>query len=268
MTMIWVIGGAGRGVGKTHLALGLCRLLPSSVYAKVGHGQTRPDKPGNFFHTEGELAAFLEQVRGTHEHIVLECNAWVRKQKGDVVIFIESIPGETDERGDAAALAARAQIRIGPRGTMRAWKRVLRPRLGDTALREAVCDLLAAQERFVCRCGPGVRTKVWFVVGGQHAFGTGLARLLENVDELGTLREAAAASRMSYRHAWDLIKTADKHWGKPLLVTQPGGAGGGRSELSSEGRHLLETYQRVNAEVATCADRCAAAALKELDVTR
>ena len=102
--------------------------------------------------------------------------------------------------------------------------------------------------------GLAVRTKVWLETDGMHAFGTGLARLLEGVARTGTLREAARAAHISYRHAWDMIKTAEKHLGKELILPRPGGIGGGQSALSAKGRHLLEVFRRVNREVADFAD--------------
>ena len=95
-----------------------------------------------------------------------------------------------------------------------------------------------------------VRTKVWFTTGNRHAFGAGLARLLENVDRYGTLRRSAKETGMSYRHAWNLIKNAENHLKKRLVVKHPGGIGGGSSELSQNGRRLLEAFHHLNRDVA------------------
>ncbi len=99
-----------------------------------------------------------------------------------------------------------------------------------------------------------VRTKVWFAVGDLHAFGSGLARLLEDIDRYGTLRRSARESGMSYRHAWNLVKNAEGHLRKRLIVKYPGGVGGGRSELSKDGRRLLEAFRHLNRDVAEYAD--------------
>ncbi|MBN2561365.1 MAG: LysR family transcriptional regulator [Phycisphaerae bacterium] len=256
MTTTWVICGACRGVGKTYLAQRLCDLLPGAVYAKHGCGEPQAGKPTNYFRTRSEVESFLKRCGNEHEHIVLECNHAARRGQGDIIIFVDSAPHSKDIRSDRNVLRERAHVRVGPGATIRSWRKVLRAKLADRMLREAVCDLLVEQKRFLTKPGPAVRTKVWFVVGEEHAFGVGLARLLENVDRLGTLREAAKVGHVSYRHAWNLIKGAEKHLGKQLLVAQPGGAGGGKSSLSREGRRLLDTFKRVNAEVAAFADKC------------
>jgi molybdate transport system regulatory protein len=99
-----------------------------------------------------------------------------------------------------------------------------------------------------------VRTKVWLTTGNRHAFGDGLARLLENVDRYGTLRRSANETGMSYRHAWNLIKNAETHLRKRLVVKYPGGVGGGRSELSRNGRRLLKAFHHLNQDVARYAN--------------
>jgi molybdate transport system regulatory protein len=254
MTLTWVICGSGRGVGKTHLAERLCEVLPSAVYAKQGCGQAKAGKTPNFFATEEELAAFVEEARARHEHVVVESNAWARNGRGDVIIFLDGIPGQGESRPDAKELRAKSHLRVIPGSSIRECKKVLRRRLGDASLREAVCDLLVQHKHFLGGLEPSVNTKVWFTVDGMHAFGSGLAKLLESVDRCGTLQEAARAVGMSYRRAWGLIKKAEKHMGATLIVPRTGGAGGGGTTLSREGKQLLETFQRLNREVAAFAN--------------
>ncbi len=261
--MLWVICGTGRGVGKTHLAQRLCEVLPDSVYAKCGHGQRQAGKPANFFNTEEDLAAFIEQCAGTYEHIVVECNGWARRGEGDIIIFVDGIRRQTDVRSDVDLLRSAAHLRVGASASVHQWRRVLRRKLADRGLREAVCEVLAEQKRYLGDSELVARTKVWLEVDGMHTFGSGLAQLLEGVARTGTLREAARAAHISYRHAWDMIKRAEKHLGKELILRQTGGIGGGRSALAAGGRHLLEVFRRLNREVAAFADARFAACLQE-----
>ncbi len=252
--MLWVICGAGRGVGKTHLAQRLCEVLPDSVYAKCGHGQRQSGKPANFFNTGEDLAAFIEQCAGTYEHIVAESNGRARRGEGDIVIFVDGARRQTDVRSDVEVLRSQAHLWVGASASVHDWRRVLRRKLPDRGLCEAVCEVLAEQKRYLGDSKLMPRTKVWLEVDSMHAFGSGLAQLLEGVARTGTLREAARAAHISYRHAWDMIKRAEKHLGKELILTQPGGIGGGRSALAAGGRHLLEVFRRLNREVAAFAD--------------
>ena len=99
-----------------------------------------------------------------------------------------------------------------------------------------------------------VRTKVWFTIGKRHAFGAGLARLLENIEQYGTLSRSARETGISYRIAWNLLNTAESHLRKRLIVKYPGGVGGGRSELSQNGKRLLKAFRHLNRDVARYAD--------------
>lgn len=132
---------------------------------------------------------------------------------------------------------------------MRIWKKTFKSVLTDEKLREAVCALFADQKRFIAGSKLGARGKLWFEVDEQHSFSPGLARLLEEVDRLGCLSKAVDSIRISYEHAWNLIREAESNLGKKLLIPKAGNAEGGLCELSDDGRKLLEIYRRVNAEV-------------------
>ncbi len=251
--MVWVLCGAGRGVGKTHLAQRLCEILPNSVYAKCGHSQRQANKPANFFNTEEQLAVFVQQSCASYDHIVVESNAWARRGRGDIVIFVDAIHGQTDVRTDVDELRSHAHLWLYSGASGRDWNRILRRKLADNGLCKAVCEALAEQKRYLSNSGLAVCSKVWFEVEGMHIFGTGLARLLTGVERCGTLREATRAAHISYRHGWDMIKTAEKHLGKQLILPHSGGIGGGQSALSVEGRHLLEVFRRIEREVAAFA---------------
>jgi molybdate transport system regulatory protein len=88
--------------------------------------------------------------------------------------------------------------------------------------------------------------KLWFETEEGHLFGQGTFELLQKVNELGNLSRAAGSLEMSYRHAWGIVKKAEKRLGKPLIRTYRGGrSGGGGAELTSEGERLIREYRRV-----------------------
>jgi len=254
MSLIWVICGAGRGVGKTTLALKLCEVLPNSVYAKCGRSITKTGKPGRFFRNLTKLKCFMEASKNSNKHIVVESNALAGSGQGDIIIFIDGIAGKTNFRKDTEQLKAAANLKVCRDVTLTGWKKVLTAKLDAKAVRKAVCDCLAAQKRYLFGSPPVVRSKVWFESAGAHVFGLGLARLLENVDRLGTLQDAARVTDMSYRYAWDLIRMAEEHFGGILIERRTGGADGGGSTLSADGRHMLNVFRQLSKEVAIFAD--------------
>jgi len=263
MATVWVICGAGSGVGKTTLARRLCEVLPAAVYAKGGHGRVKPGKCENFFRRAAELKAFVAEARERHEHVVIESNAWARAGRGDVTIYIDGVSGKTRFRRDAGRLRAAADVRIAPGAVSADWEGPLREALGRGGLCDAVCGVLSAQQRHLFGARPHVRTKVWIEAAGAHVFGVGLARLLRNVARLGSLRKAAEATNMSYRRAWDLIGQAEGHLGAKLLDRHAGGRGGGQSTLLPAGERLLEVFERLTEEVGDFVEERFAAAVQE-----
>lgn len=249
MSVVWVICGAGRRVGKTHLARRLCEVLPRSVYAKQGHGRAKRGKSPNFFRSPAQVKAFVEAARGRRGHVVVESNALAREGLGDAIVFVGAPADRADVRADAEALRRAADIYVGPGAERRRWRPVLARLVPDAARRAKVLDILADQVDFLSRCRLAVGVKLWLSVDGRHAFGRGLAWLLAGIDRAGSLRKAAASAGMSYRYAWKLIHSAESHLGRPLTLARPGGAGGGGSDLSPDGRKLMQVFRRLEADV-------------------
>ena len=255
MSVVWIISGAGRNVGKTTLALKLRELLPDSVYAKCGRSNAKPNKQGTFFNDLTELEAFIEESQNSYEHVIIESNALALQGRGDIVIFIDGIIGTTDFREDTEQLKSIADIKICCDSSLATWKKTVNAAVNSETIRNAVFDSLIAHKRYLYGSEPAVRSKVWFESAGTHVFGCGLANLLENINRFGTLQDAAKATQMSYRYAWDLIRMAENHFGKTLIVRHAGGKDGGGSALSPDGIQMLKIFKQLNKEVAAFTDQ-------------
>jgi molybdate transport system regulatory protein len=77
--------------------------------------------------------------------------------------------------------------------------------------------------------------------------GEGFALLVE-IENAGSLVSAANNLEVSYRKAWGLLRDIEQHLGFPLVEKQRGGALGGRSVLSPEGKELLNAYRALHFE--------------------
>ena len=254
MSMLWVICGAGRGVGKTTLALKLSQILPDSRYAKCGHGTKKASKPDPFFEGLSELEVFIKNSQDSCKHLIIESNALARMGRGDVIIFIDGVEGKTDFRKDAQLLREKAHVCLCHDSKRADWKKQLSGDISSKSLLKKICDVLVSQKQHLFGSAPMVRSKIWFESAGERIFGMGLARLLEKVDRLGTLQAAAKDSNMSYRYAWDLIRAAEKHLGQSLIQRHAGGADGGGSVLSNHGRQMLKAFKQINDDVSAYAD--------------
>ena len=89
---------------------------------------------------------------------------------------------------------------------------------------------------------------------GHGSIGPGKIRLLELVDEHGSIQKAAAAMGMSYAHAWKLVRDTSATFGAPLVDASTGGAAGGGTKLTALGRKVLALYRRAEQRAAKAAE--------------
>lgn len=86
-------------------------------------------------------------------------------------------------------------------------------------------------------------TKIMFVDdAGEKFFGEGPARLMQKVEELGSLRAAANSMGMAYTKALKLVKQTEKALGFSVVTRMTGGKDGGGSRLTAEGKEWLMKY--------------------------
>ncbi len=90
---------------------------------------------------------------------------------------------------------------------------------------------------------PHLSIRIDFEPSGS-ALGPGMAQLLERVDELGSIRRAAASMDMSYRKAWLLIQELQKTFDGPVVTAEAGGLSGGGTHLTELGTGLVKLYRR------------------------
>ena len=88
------------------------------------------------------------------------------------------------------------------------------------------------------------KSKVWLEAAGKPVFGDGKAHLLEQIEQAGSLTAAAEAMGMSYRGLWGRLREMERRLGVGLVQRTAGGAGGGGSRLTPQGRRLLQRYRR------------------------
>src|SRR5213083_971008 len=77
---------------------------------------------------------------------------------------------------------------------------------------------------------------------GVPGIGEREARLLEAVDRVRSIKDAASEAGISYRTAWSAIQHMEQALGRPMVVSRAGGPGGGATTLTDECRRLLAGY--------------------------
>jgi molybdate transport system regulatory protein len=84
--------------------------------------------------------------------------------------------------------------------------------------------------------------RVWIETSEGKLVGKGRIELLEKIQTLGSIRQAALAMKMSYRQAWQLIDEMNKYAKTPLVISSRGGKGGGKAIVTEKGQQLIKTF--------------------------
>lgn len=90
---------------------------------------------------------------------------------------------------------------------------------------------------------------------GDKFFGPGVAQLLLLIDQYHSLQKATEQMHIAYSKAWRILREAERNIGVEIIRKKVGGAGGGGSELTDEGRDYLQRYLAFEKEVRQEADR-------------
>ena len=87
-----------------------------------------------------------------------------------------------------------------------------------------------------------VRSNIWIEVDSEVALSGWRIRLLQAVQQTGSISKAAEMMNVPYRRAWERINQSEAQLGVKLIDTQIGGSGGGGATLTPECLTLIEKY--------------------------
>ncbi|HEX3996687.1 MAG TPA: winged helix-turn-helix domain-containing protein [Acetobacteraceae bacterium] len=79
--------------------------------------------------------------------------------------------------------------------------------------------------------------------GDTVRLGPGKIRLLESIEELGSISAAGRSMGMSYRRAWLLVDSLNQAFVEPVVATRPGGKADKRAEVTTFGKAVIERYR-------------------------
>ncbi len=93
-----------------------------------------------------------------------------------------------------------------------------------------------------------VNSRIW-VETTEKFYGEGPHKLLQLIDQTGSLSDASKMMKLSYRKALNIIVRAEEHLGFKLLDRTIGGVSGGGSRLTERARQWMEQYAVINQKV-------------------
>lgn len=91
--------------------------------------------------------------------------------------------------------------------------------------------------------------KLWIEHDGKVVISDYRLRLLQLVEESGSLAKAASTLKLSYRRAWGKVKELETNLGAQLVASEVGGAGGGHTSLTPTAVALIRAYERLQARL-------------------
>jgi len=90
--------------------------------------------------------------------------------------------------------------------------------------------------------------RFWITKNNEPFLGKGRVALLLKIQELGSLKKASEALKMSYRKAYYSISHINKFSDKPVVIIKRGGKNGGSSILTPHGLELIERFNKLSKE--------------------
>lgn len=90
-----------------------------------------------------------------------------------------------------------------------------------------------------------VKSRIWICRGDESFLGDGRIRLLQEIQNTGSISKAAKIMSMSYKKAWMLVQSMNKQSDSPIVERKTGGINGGGAELSKKGEELVLIYQEI-----------------------
>ncbi|MGC9324753.1 MAG: winged helix-turn-helix domain-containing protein [Desulfomonilia bacterium] len=89
--------------------------------------------------------------------------------------------------------------------------------------------------------------KIWITKNGDTVFGIGIFKILNLVEETGSLHKAAQILKMSYRAAWGKVRDYEEKLGIGLL--EKGRHGRTGAQLTPEGKLMLDHFKHILMEM-------------------
>ncbi len=90
--------------------------------------------------------------------------------------------------------------------------------------------------------------RLWLEKSGEAFLGHGRIDLLRHIEQYGSISAAAREIGMSYKAAWQAVDAMNNLADWPLVERVVGGRHGGGTQLTDEGRLMVEMFGRVEEE--------------------
>jgi molybdate transport system regulatory protein len=93
-----------------------------------------------------------------------------------------------------------------------------------------------------------IETRIWIEKDGRPFLGSGRIKLLEAIEQEGSISKAAILMKMSYKKAWQLVKSMNTLSDEPIVDKETGGKNGGGTKLTKKGKGLIQEFKKLESK--------------------
>lgn len=91
--------------------------------------------------------------------------------------------------------------------------------------------------------------KIWIETSDHNGIlGDKKCDLLRAIEETGSLNEAMRKLNLTYRKTWDNLHKIERELGFPLIRPTRGGADGGNTVITREGKIIVKAFEKFHIE--------------------
>ncbi len=87
---------------------------------------------------------------------------------------------------------------------------------------------------------------LWIEHNGVVVLSEWRVKLLEAIDQTGSISRAVDKMKVTYHRAWEKLHEMEQGLGYKVVDAQVGGAGGGGAELTDKGRDLIKRFRKLD----------------------
>jgi len=94
-----------------------------------------------------------------------------------------------------------------------------------------------------------IKSRLWVETEGKILLGEGRLKLLQAIDDHGSINMASKSLGMSYKKAWRLVQQLNEIGKDQIVVQKTGGTGGGGSVITPYGKKIMSVFEQMKFNV-------------------